>query len=83
LRADVAKRAVGDRIDSEPRLAPFGVSRFTVTGALEILVDEGLIRRRQGLGSLVAPPALVRASSYLSSFTEAVEAQRLRPPIGF
>jgi GntR family transcriptional regulator len=76
LRADVAKRAVGDRIDSEPRLAQrFGVSRFTVARALEILVEEGLVRRRQGLGSFVAPPSLVRAPTYLSSFTEAVEAQ--------
>jgi DNA-binding GntR family transcriptional regulator len=76
LRADVAKRAVGDRIESEPKLARrFGVSRFTVARAIEILVEEGLVRRRQGLGSFVAPPALVRASSYLSSFTEAVEGQ--------
>jgi GntR family transcriptional regulator len=76
LRTEVAERAVGDRIDSEPKLAQrFGVSRFTVARAIEILVEEGLIRRRQGLGSFVAPPALVRAPSYLSSFTEAVEAQ--------
>jgi GntR family transcriptional regulator len=76
LRADVAKRAVGDRIDSEPKLAQrFGVSRFTVARAIEILVEEGLVRRRQGLGSFVAPPSLVRAPSYLASFTEAVEAQ--------
>jgi len=48
LRADIAKRAVGDRIDSEPKLAQrFGVSRFTVARAFEILVEEGLIRRRQ------------------------------------
>lgn len=79
LRADVAKRAVGDRIDSEPKLAQrFGVSRFTVARAIEILVDEGLVRRRQGLGSFVAPPSLVRAASYLSSFTEAVETQGRR-----
>jgi GntR family transcriptional regulator len=64
LRADVAKRAVGDRIDSEPKLAQrFGVSRFTVARAIEILVEEGLVRRRQGLGSFVAPPALLRAPS--------------------
>jgi len=76
LRADVAGRAVGDRIESEPKLAQrFGVSRFTVARAIEILVDEGLVRRRQGSGSFVAPPSLVRAPSYLSSFTEAVEAQ--------
>ena len=40
---------------------PFGVSRFTVTRAIEILVDEGLIRKGQGLGSFVAPPSLQRA----------------------
>ncbi len=79
LRADIARKTTGDRIDSEPKLAErFGVSRFTVTRAIEILVDEGLIRRRQGLGSFVAPPLLHRAPSYLSSFTEAVEAQGRR-----
>src|SRR5271165_409704 len=56
LRVDLATKAAGDRIDSETQLAErFGVSRFTVTRAIEILVDEGLIRRRQGLGSFVAP----------------------------
>lgn len=76
LRADLARRRAGDKIDSEPKLARrFGVSRFTVARAIEILVEEGLVRRRQGLGSFVAPPALRRAPSYLSSFTEAVEAQ--------
>jgi len=76
LRADIAAKSAGDRIDSEPRLAErFGVSRFTVARAVEILVDEGLIRRRQGLGSFVAPPPLLRAPSDLRSFTEAVEAQ--------
>ncbi len=76
LRGDVASKSAGDRIDSEPKLAErFGVSRFTVTRAIEILVDEGLISRRQGLGSFVAAPALKRAPSYLLSFTEAVSAQ--------
>ena len=73
LRADIATKAPGDRIDSEPQLAKrFGVSRFTVTRAIEILVDEGRVNRRQGLGSFVAAPALKRAPSYLLSFTEAV-----------
>ena len=76
LRDDVASKTAGDRIDSEPKLAErFGVSRFTVTRAIEILVDEGLVSRRQGLGSFVAAPALKRAPSYLLSFTEAVSAQ--------
>jgi GntR family transcriptional regulator len=80
LRADVARRAVGDRIESEPKLARrFGVSRFTVARAIELLVEEGLVRRRQGSGTFVAPPSLARAPSYLSSFTEAVEAQGRTP----
>jgi GntR family transcriptional regulator len=76
LREDVASKSAGQRIDSEPKLAErFGVSRFTVTRAIEILVDEGLVSRRQGLGSFVAAPSLKRAPSYLLSFTEAVAAQ--------
>ncbi|MBV9289973.1 MAG: GntR family transcriptional regulator [Hyphomicrobiales bacterium] len=76
LRLDIARKATGDRIDSEPKLAErFGVSRFTVARAIEILVKEGLIRRRQGSGGSVAPPRLIRVPSYLSSHTEAVEAQ--------
>ena len=76
LRVDLASKTPGDRIDSEPRLAKrFGVSRFTVSRALEILVDEGLVNRRQGLGSFVATPPLKRTPSYLLSFTEAVLSQ--------
>jgi len=73
LRAEIANKVPGDKIDSEPQLSKrFGISRFTVTRAVEILVDEGLINRRQGLGSFVAPPALKRAPSYLASFSEAI-----------
>ena len=76
LRADAAGRKAGARIESEPKLARrFGVSRFTVTRAIEILVDEGLFTRRQGLGTFVAPPRLRRAPTYLVSFTEAMAAQ--------
>jgi len=79
LRVDIEHKAAGERIDSEPQLAErFGISRFTAARAIEMLVDEGLIRRRQGLGSFVAPPSLHRPPSYLSSFTEAVEAQARR-----
>ncbi len=75
LRFEIAGKAPGDRIDSEPQLTRrFRVSRFTVARAIEILVDEGLVNRRQGLGSFVAAPTLKRAPSYLLSFTEAVAA---------
>jgi GntR family transcriptional regulator len=76
LRQEVAGRPPGERIDSEAALAErFGVSRFTVTRAIEILVDEGLVRRKQGLGSFVAPPPLLRQPGYLASFSETVTAQ--------
>jgi GntR family transcriptional regulator len=76
LRADASGRKPGARVDSEPTLARrFGVSRFTVTRAIEILVDEGLFTRRQGLGTFIAPPRLKRAPTYLASFSEAMAAQ--------
>jgi GntR family transcriptional regulator len=76
LREDLSRRQPGARIDSEPQLARrFGVSRFTVTRAIEILVRDGLLTRRQGLGTFVAPPRLRRASIYLRSFTEAMAAE--------
>src|SRR5580704_10922725 len=76
LREDILIRQAGARIDSEPQLARrFGVSRFTVTRAIEILVRDGLLTRRQGLGTFVAPPRLRRAPTYLRSFTEAMAAE--------
>jgi DNA-binding GntR family transcriptional regulator len=76
LRDDISSRPPGARIDSEPQLARrFGVSRFTVTRAIEILVRDGVLTRRQGLGTFVAPPRLRRAPTYLRSFTEAMAAE--------
>lgn len=75
LREEIGTLDSGARIPSEPQLArDWGVSRFTVAKAVEQLVDEGLITRRQGSGSFVAEAPLRRAPGYLLSFTEAVEA---------
>ena len=69
LRREIAGMPPGARIDSEPQLTKrFGVSRLTVARAIEILVDEGLVNRRQGLGSFVAAPTLKRAPAYLLTF---------------
>jgi GntR family transcriptional regulator len=55
----------GDRVPSEPQLAQkYAVSRDTAQRALAMLADEGLIRRRRGVGSVVAaadPVTEVRA----------------------
>lgn len=80
LREDIIAMDSGARIPSEPQLAKdWGVSRFTVAKAVEQLVDEGLITRRQGSGSFVAEAPLRRAPGYLLSFTEAVEAAGRKP----
>lgn len=75
LRAVVAGLQAGEKIPSEPQLAAdFGVSRFTVAKAVEQLVRDGLILRKQGSGTFVAEAPLRRQPGYLLSFTEAVEA---------
>ena len=80
LRLEVARLQPGARIASEPELAlAHSVSRFTVTKAVEALVDEGLVVRRQGKGTFVAAPPLKRAPIHLRSFTEAVMAEGRQP----
>ena len=75
LREQIGSLGSGARIPSEPQIAKdWRVSRFTVAKAVEQLVDEGLITRRQGSGTFVAEAPLRRAPGYLLSFTEAVEA---------
>lgn len=75
LREEIGSLDRGARIRSEPQLAKeWGVSRFTVAKAVEQLVDEGRITRRQGSGTFVAEAPLRRAPGYLLSFTEAVVA---------
>jgi GntR family transcriptional regulator len=65
----------GERLPSEPQLAKdFRVSRFTVAKAVEQLVKDGLIVRKQGSGTFVAEAPLRRQPGYLLSFTEAVVA---------
>lgn len=61
LRDDIAagRLQVGDRIPSEPELArDFATTRSTVAKALQQLVFEGVIIRRAGSGSYVAPRSL-------------------------
>ena len=78
LRAEIVagRYAPGERFPSEAALrAEHGVSRGTVVKALETLVAEGLVTRRQGLGSFVAGLALRRRPGRLLSFSEAVARQ--------
>jgi GntR family transcriptional regulator len=75
LRDMVDSLPAGERLPSEPQLAKdFRVSRFTVAKAVEQLVKDGLIVRKQGSGTFVAEAPLRRQPGYLLSFTEAVAA---------
>ncbi|MDO6966845.1 GntR family transcriptional regulator [Rhizobium alvei] len=75
LRELIGTLSAGERLPSEPQLAKqFSVSRFTVAKAVEQLVNDGLITRKQGSGTFVAEAPLRREPGYLLSFTEAVEA---------
>lgn len=67
--------ASGDALPSERDLCDIlGASRVTVRRAIEVLIDEGLIVRRQGSGTYVAP-RIEAPNSYLSSFSEDAKAR--------
>lgn len=65
----------GDVLPSEPGLAKeLGVSRATIVKAFDTLHREGLIQRRQGLGTFVAPRPQLRSLSELTSFSSVTRA---------
>lgn len=65
-----------DRLMTEQELSTaYGVSRITVRKAMEILSDEGIVVRRQGIGTFVASRKLNRIfdKNNVLSFTETCE----------
>ncbi len=66
----VAELDVGEALPPERTLAPrFGVSRMTLRRAVEELVREGRLVRRQGAGTFVAGPKIAQGLA-VSSFSE-------------
>ncbi len=66
----------GDRIPPEADLTiEFGVSQITVRRAIQDLVREGLLYRRQGKGTFVSEPKFAQNLTILNSFTQMVVEQ--------
>jgi GntR family transcriptional regulator len=73
-RLTAGEYAPHDQLPSENELGElFGVSRITVRRALATLENEGLIYRRQGLGSFAAPPELPQGLVRLTDFAQDME----------
>ncbi len=67
------------RVSSELKLAAtFGVSRMTARKAVDRLVAEGMLFRRQGKGTFVAPPKIAHGLSTQLSFGQAMSALGLQ-----
>ena len=79
LRGRVAAGSPGDRLPSDAELcARFGVSRMTARQAVQLLVNEGLLYRRRGQGTFVAPRPVPRLLGSPLSFTESMRRRGLR-----
>jgi len=71
LRRRVLDATPGDPLPSESELAAqFRVSRMTARQAVQNLAAEGLVQRRRGAGTFVAPRPIHRHEGSLMSFTE-------------
>lgn len=73
LREEIAGGGLkrGEKIPSEHRLAEdHNASRMTVRQAIRELIDEGLLYRRQGLGTFVAHSHINRDHTKLTDFFE-------------
>jgi DNA-binding GntR family transcriptional regulator len=76
--AENLKRAItdgtlkpGDRLDNELDLTErLGVSRPTVRQAVQRLVDQGLVVRRRGLGTVVMAPRILRSVALTSLYDD-------------
>lgn len=80
LRARILSGHYPDRIDGELPLArEWQVSRRTIQQALSLLVDEGLLLRRHGMGTFVSPNGVEKRYRAITSITEGIAAQGLTP----
>jgi GntR family transcriptional regulator len=71
LRARVAALEPHAPLPSDAQLCEeFGVSRMTARGAVQRLVQDGLVYRVPGRGTFVAPARAIRTASHILSFSD-------------
>jgi GntR family transcriptional regulator len=81
IRARIRKSGIdeGQALPSERELAErLGLSRVTVRKALDVLLREGLLSRRHGSGTYVAP-RIEQAGALLAGFSADISARGQRP----
>lgn len=79
LAARLATMAPGQPLPAERELArDLGVARMTLRKALDALVAESLLLRRQGSGTFVAPPKVAQRLT-ATSFSEDMRSRGMRP----
>jgi GntR family transcriptional regulator len=79
MRLEAGEWRAGERLPSETELAArYGVARMTVRQAVGALASEGVVVRRQGLGTFAADRRPARAADLLLSFTEEMRRQGLQ-----
>lgn len=77
LRSQIVEGKIlaGEALPSERDLCTLmGASRVTVRKAIELLIEEGMLSRRQGSGTYVTP-RIQAPGSFLTSFSEDAEAR--------
>jgi GntR family transcriptional regulator len=71
LRSRIATLDPHAPLPSDSQLCEeFGVSRMTARGAMQRLVQEGLVYREPGRGTFVAPARASRTASHILSFSD-------------
>jgi GntR family transcriptional regulator len=76
MRITAGEWAAGDRLPSETDLAArYGVARMTIRQAIGALAGEGIVVRRQGLGTFAAERLPSKRVGALLSFTEEMSTQ--------
>ena len=85
IRKDLldGKYQVGDKLPPEPDLcAQYHVSRTTVRKAVELLIRDGFLYVKQGLGTVVLDHKIKQNYNRLNSYTETLIERGYQPNIG-